>query len=351
MDNSADSDRKARRKKVEQPQEGSDDQGMKADGDMSAIADPGHKPLIGEARIDATIDRVAEELFSREQTRFSAVQAAIWIATGRLDLVEMTGANESIRDSSITEASLDMERILREFQEAGLDWANNLPGSPLLGPAVQKLQSACEQGKLSMFGRLGNVGASTEVPTSAWGGIQIIDDHQHGVIAAPSDRHRPGVAWWGGLTLNREKVQQLWRVETTSTSSPPSELLALDPAAPPQLASAATIADSKPWSPTCPREVTYSPNKVPDTDRVSFSAPDNDKPPDDAVVSAWLVLEQERRLKEKIPCGLNEVRLYLRERFSHLTRNDTDRFYKALDSSRKPNTGPKGPWKNKPPNQ
>ena len=61
-----------------------------------------------------------------------------------------------------------------------------------------------------MFGRLGNVGAPTEVPKSAWAGIQIIDDHQHGVIAAPTDRHRPGVAWWGGLTLKREEVQQLW---------------------------------------------------------------------------------------------------------------------------------------------
>jgi len=211
MDNSADSDRKARRKKVEQPQEGSDDQGMKADGDMSAIADPGHKPLIGEARIDATIDRVAEELFSREQTRFSAVQAAIWIATGRLDLVEMTGANESIRDSSIIEASLDLERILREFKEAGLDWAKELPESSLLQPAVQKLEQACLSGKVTMLGRLRNQGIHDDIPAKAWTGIEIVDDRREGIIAAPPDRHRPGVMWWGALTLRREQVQHHWR--------------------------------------------------------------------------------------------------------------------------------------------
>ena len=61
----------------------------------AAYTDRGHKPPIAEAEMDATIDRVAKELFSRKPTWFGVVQAAIWIATGRLELVEMTGANES----------------------------------------------------------------------------------------------------------------------------------------------------------------------------------------------------------------------------------------------------------------
>ena len=73
----------------------------------------------------------------------------------------------------------------------------------------------------------------------------------------------------------------------------------------------------------------------------------SETPPDNTFVSAWLVLEQARRIKAKEPCGKNEVRVYLPGEFSHLTRDDADRFYEALDEKYRPKPGPKGPWKNK----
>jgi hypothetical protein len=75
----------------------------------------------------------------------------------------------------------------------------------------------------------------------------------------------------------------------------------------------------------------------------------DDDTPSDGVVTASLVLEQARRIKADEPCGKNEVRVYLRQEFPHLSRDDADRFYDALQSNLKPKSGPKGPWKNKPP--
>lgn len=71
--------------------------------------------------------------------------------------------------------------------------------------------------------------------------------------------------------------------------------------------------------------------------------------PNDKTIKAWLTLEQARRIGEKAPCGVNEVRVYLRGEFPHLSRDDADRFYKALDPDLKPKRGPKRPWKNKQP--
>ena len=78
----------------------------------------------------------------------------------------------------------------------------------------------------------------------------------------------------------------------------------------------------------------------------SPDAPDNDTP-SDKVVNAYLVLEQARRIDADEKCGKNEVRLYLPKEFPHLSRDDADRFYDKLDSSLRPTTGPRGPWKNK----
>lgn len=70
-------------------------------------------------------------------------------------------------------------------------------------------------------------------------------------------------------------------------------------------------------------------------------------PPDNRAIKAWLMLEQARRIKKSEPCGMNEVRVYLRGEFPHLSRDDADRFYEALDPDLKPRRGPKGAWKNK----
>src|SRR5262249_41531421 len=153
---------------------------------------------------------------------WSVVQAAIWIATHQRELVEMTGAGESIRDSSITEASLDLAKILPELKEDGLDWAKILPGAPLLQPAVQKLAQACMSGKITMNGLLRNQGIHDEIPARAWRSIEITADRHNGVIAAPADRHRPDVMWWGGLTLKREQVQQLWPKESAPSRVDPN---------------------------------------------------------------------------------------------------------------------------------
>jgi hypothetical protein len=86
---------------------------------------------------------------------------------------------------------------------------------------------------------------------------------------------------------------------------------------------------------------------VADADPASPNATDNDTPSDE-VVNASLVLEQARRIEANEPCGKNEVRVYLRRKYPHLSRDDADRFYEDLPSHLKPKSGPKGPWKNKP---
>jgi hypothetical protein len=87
--------------------------------------------------------------------------------------------------------------------------------------------------------------------------------------------------------------------------------------------------------------------RVPDADPASRNVTVNDTPTDE-VVNAYLVLEQAQRIKNNEKCGKNQVRVYLRDEFPHLSRDDIDRFYEALDRNLKPKSGPKRPWKNKP---
>jgi hypothetical protein len=105
----------------------------------------------------------------------------------------------------------------------------------------------------------------------------------------------------------------------------------------------------------CDVEVECSPIKAPPVAPSGTRVPDADPAsrnvtidtPSDEVVNAYLVLEQARRIDAGEKCGMTEVRVYLRHKFSHLSRDDADRFYGKLDSILKPTTGPKGPWKNK----
>lgn len=83
----------------------------------------------------------------------------------------------------------------------------------------------------------------------------------------------------------------------------------------------------------------------------SPNAFDGDTPPDDRVVTAWLVEEQAKRIKADRAdkgYGLKEVRIYLRHEFPHLSRDDVDHFYRSLPANLQEKSGPKGPWKNKP---
>lgn len=105
----------------------------------------------------------------------------------------------------------------------------------------------------------------------------------------------------------------------------------------PLLARASTVAPAA--APIAPGLKAPNPTAVA---RVSAETPS-----DDRAIKAWLTTEQARRLKDDVPCGMNEVRVYLRSEYPHLSRDDADRFYEALDPDFKPRRGPKGPWKNK----
>lgn len=147
--------------------------------------------------------RTRDEIRAREPLTWGVVHTAIWIATRQLELVEMVLSGESIDD-----ASSALRNVIGERRDL---WPDKDP--PLLTPAVQDLWRRCVAENITMYGRPENKGASSPIPATAWAGLEIQDGGREGVIAAPHDRHRPGVAWWGGLTLKCEDVQLLWPLE------------------------------------------------------------------------------------------------------------------------------------------
>lgn len=167
--------------------------------------------------MDATLVRVADSLYARKpHPLWGVVQAAIWIATQQLALVEMVRPHQPIRASSITEADLDLVRVLKEQPHL-------LPDQepPLLGNAVLELWRACAEGKIVMSGHQRNADVPVVVPISAWAGVTIMDNRREGIIAASDDWQRLGVAWWGGLTLCRDDVVRLWPAQTLGNPSAP----------------------------------------------------------------------------------------------------------------------------------
>ncbi len=143
---------------------------------------------------------------------WSAVQAAIWIATrdeSRAMRVLVRGTSPPLRSAELPDS----------LYGAGLRLAVEIAYSREQGrvePFVDvdaasiELTNKCAEGQIEVLGLLRDQGDPVAIPLSAWSFLEIRDQSPFGVIAASPNKLSTDASSWSTLRVRAEAVRLAW---------------------------------------------------------------------------------------------------------------------------------------------